>query len=323
MNPQGIVTSTVIATKPGPGLSRFLRPAVSAALLIFLFQTVGLSHFLETLAKASVPWLVCGLLLVVAALVISAYKWQGLLTVQRVQVPLPKLFTSYLVGLFFNNFLPTNIGGDVVRIADIGRYSGKMREAAASVVGERILAGFALGLTAIVGLVFSYEVSRGFTGAVVGLLVLFGVVITVFANPQIRQYVSNRIRIPNAFSLRRRVAGIGRSLGDCFGDKGIVAWVLLLSLAFHCTVILVNYAIFLALGVDVSLVQCFLVVPIIMALQMLPISVNGLGVREGAYIYFFGWMGVDAATAIAGSLLFWALVTLISLFGGLIFALRR
>lgn len=128
----GNVAATTLVAKRGSTLFRVLRPVVSAALLILLFQSVGLSRFMDILAGASIAWLASGLLLVIAALAISAYKWQWLLAVQNVRVPLPKLFTSYLVGLFFNNFLPTNIGGDVVRIADIGRHTWKMPEAAAS-----------------------------------------------------------------------------------------------------------------------------------------------------------------------------------------------
>ncbi|MDO8673566.1 MAG: lysylphosphatidylglycerol synthase transmembrane domain-containing protein [Dehalococcoidia bacterium] len=309
--------------KSGPGLSRLIRPLISMALLVILFQSVGFSQFLENLAGASIPWLAFGLFLVVFALVISAYKWQWLLTVQGVHVSLPKLFTSYLVGLFFNNFLPTNIGGDVVRIADIGRYTGRMPEATASVVGERLLAGFALGLTAVIGLVLSYQISSGFTGAVAGVLVIFGVIITIVASPGARRLIGSRISIPNIFSLREKIQGVGRSMAVSFSNKWILLWVIVLSIGFHATVILINFAIFRALGQDVSLVYCLLVIPIIMALQMIPISFNGLGVREGAYIYFFGFVNIGAAPAVAASLLFWALVTVVSLVGGLIFAMRR
>lgn len=315
--------ATKAATRRIPGLSRIVRPAISASLLAFFFYGIGFERFREILTNVSVTWLVVGVLIVVAALAISAYKWQRLLDVQGVRVPLPKLFSSYLVGLFFNNFLPTNIGGDLVRIADIGRYSGKMPEATASVVGERILAGFALGLIAVVGLVLSYQVSGGFAGAVAGLVAFFGLVIVVFASPQARRLIGASVSFPNWFSLRAKSEGVARSMGDCFKNKRVLAWVLVLSLAFHATVILVNYSIFLALGIDVSPVYCVLVVPIIMALQMLPLSVNGLGVREGAYIYFFGLAGINAESAITASLLFWALVTAVSLFGGLVFAIRR
>ncbi|MBI2862989.1 MAG: flippase-like domain-containing protein [Chloroflexi bacterium] len=321
-------TTTIQAQKKGLGLSRLVRPLISVALLVILFRSVGFSQFLDNLAGASKPWLAVGLLLVVVALVISAYKWQWLLTVQGVRVSLTKLFTSYLVGLFFNNFLPTNIGGDVVRIADIGRHTGRMPEATASVVGERILAGFALGLTAVVGLLLSYQISRGFTGAVVGLLVLFGIVIVVFASPGIRRSLGSRIALPNLFSLRDKVVGVGKSMAISFSNKWVLLWVIILSIGFHATVIAINYTIFRALGQDVSLVYCVLVIPIIMAVQMLPISFNGLGVREGAYIVFFssvrvGETAIGDTNAMAASLLFWALVTVVSLAGGLIFALRR
>jgi len=119
-------TSATVEGKEGSHKKRLLnwglRLAVSAALLTFLLRGARLSEFAEVVNRADRAQLGAGLLLVVVALVVSAYKWQWLLIAQNVRVPLGKLFTSYLVGLFFNNFLPTNIGGDVVRMYDIAQY---------------------------------------------------------------------------------------------------------------------------------------------------------------------------------------------------------
>ena len=72
-----------------------------------------------------------------------------------------------------------------------------------------------------------------------------------------------------------------------------------------------------------TLGACFLFIPIIMAIQLVPVSLNGLGVREGAYVFFFGSAGLVASQAVAASLLFALLTTLVSLSGGVLFAARR
>jgi len=312
------------ATSEGGQKKRLLnwgiRLAVSAALLVFLLRGAQLSEFAELVNRADRIQLGVGLLLVVVALIVSAYKWQWLLIAQSVRVPLPKLFTSYLVGLFFNNFLPTNIGGDVVRMYDIAQYSGKRSEAVASVIGERLLASFALALTAGLGVILSYHVSGGFAGAVLGVFAVSGAVIGLFAVEGPRRAIGSRIRLPKAIG--DRLSKVSASLALSFQNRLIVAWVIVLSLAFHATVVLLNHVIFSALGVHVSLVYCFMVIPIISAIQMLPISVNGLGVREGAYIYFFSSVGLSTPEAVLASLTFWALVAIVSLAGGAIFALR-
>ncbi len=304
-------------------LSRLVRPVVSIALLLILLRGTQLSDFIALAQTASLPLLGVGLLLVFAALIVSAYKWQRLLIVQQVHVPLWRLFTSYLVGLFFNNFLPTNIGGDVVRMHDIARYSGKSAEAVASVIGERLLAAFALALTAALGLALSYQVAQGFSGVVAAIFVLTLAIIAVFAKESWRRALGHRVKLPELFSLRRRLSGVAASMSVCLSHPATVAWVLVYSIVFHVIVVLINYVIFLALGLDVPLVYCLLFIPIISAIQMVPISINGLGVREGAYTYFFGGVGLSTAEAVASSLIFWVLVALASLVGGLIFAVRK
>jgi uncharacterized membrane protein YbhN (UPF0104 family) len=112
-------------------------------------------------------------------------------------------------------------------------------------------------------------------------------------------------------------------MGDAFGDRGALVRVMALSFVFQACVVLLGWATFVAIGVPVSLGACFLFIPIISALQLVPISLNGFGVREGAYIFFFGSQGVGHTEAVAASLLFTLLVSAVSLSGGVLFATRR
>ncbi len=309
--------------KKRAGLLWIIRPIIGIGLLVFLLREAKLSEFVALVERANGAFLAIGLALVVVALVVSAYKWQLLLAAQKVHVPLMRLFTSYLVGLFFNNFLPTNIGGDVVRMHDVARYSGKTEEAIASVIGERLLAAFALALTAALGLLLSYQVSNRFGGIVAGVFAFTLAVILLLANRRWLRAVDRKLKLPDIFSLRQRLKGVVFFLSVSLEDRRTVAWVLLSSMLFHLIVVLINYFIFLALGLNVSFVYALLFIPIISAIQMLPISISGFGVREGAYVYFFGGVGLSSAEAIASSLIFWALVAVVSLAGGVIFAVRR
>lgn len=320
-------SAMVAPTKKKQPWSRIVRPVVSVGLLAFVLVRTDLAKLWDVASGASFAFLGLGILTVVAALAVSAYKWQRLLNVQDVRVPLPRLFVSYLVGLFFNNFLPTNIGGDVVRAADIARQTGKTPECVASVIGERLLAAFALALTAAIGLVLSYNVSVAFRWWVVGIFGVTLAIMLVFAIDSVRRAIGRRIKLPEKFAIRRWLGGVGSSMGACMRDRGNVAWVVFLSLVFQLTVVLVTYFIFLALHVSIDatrlFIYCLAFVPIISALQMLPISISGFGVREGAYIYFFGAVGLPAEISVAASLLFWILVAMVSLAGGAVFALRR
>ena len=323
MNEDTVMEQPLAAAKKSHMWSRIARPVVSVGLLFLLLRGTNWSDFLALVRQANWLLLLVGLALVVGAIWLSAYKWQRLLVVQNASAPLPKLFVFYLIGLFFNNFLPTNIGGDVVRIHALARQTGKTPESIASVIAERLLAACALALTASLGLLFSYQMSHRFGGLVIGVFVITVAIILLFAVERWRQAIGRKIRLPNKFRLRERLSGFGESMSACMRDRFNLAWVIILSMMFHFTVVLITYFIFLSLGINVPFAYCLLFIPIISAIQMLPISISGFGVREGAYVYFFGSVGLSSTQAIASSLIFWALVALVSLGGGVIFALRR
>jgi glycosyltransferase 2 family protein len=295
------------------------RPLVSLALLGLLFWKLGAGALWSVVSQADAVWLGAGAALVLVALLVSAWKWQLLLEAQGLVVPIPALFSSYLIGLFFNNFLPSNIGGDVLRVHDVAKRTGQGSAVAASVIAERLLAGLALALTAMVALLFSAEYTAQ-VGPSVGLaLLVFGVLIALAVSPSVRRWLE-RVLPPGRAQVLARVAG---QMGHALGNRNAVLAVLALSFVFQATVVLVAWTGFAAIGQPVSLAACFVFIPIISAVQLVPVSLNGLGVREGAYVLFFGSIGVGELNAAAASLLFGLLVAGVSLAGGALFAARR
>jgi len=98
----------------------------------------------------------------------------------------------------------------------------------------------------------------------------------------------------------------------------VIAW----SVLFQLSIVFINYYLLHAMNIhSVSLWQCTLVVPLISAVSMIPVSINGLGIREGAYVVLFGPLGLSPGQAMTLSVLFFMIVTAVSLMGGLIFAL--
>jgi uncharacterized protein (TIRG00374 family) len=245
-----------------------LRPLISLALLALLFWKFGAAEVWQTLSAADPLWLLAGLLLVVAALLVSAWKWRVLLHAQRLSVPFWRLFGAYLVGIFFNNFLPSNIGGDVARITDVARYTGQAPAATASVIGERLLAGLALALTAAVALLFSFRAAGPVAGSVALILALFGVLVAGVASRRVRGAFGARFPRLSA-SVAGRVAG---QMGTALGNRRAFAVVMILSLLFHATVVLLGWTTFQAIDAPVPLAACFLYIPIISAISAPPAS---------------------------------------------------
>ncbi|MFQ6016346.1 MAG: YbhN family protein [Anaerolineae bacterium] len=295
-------------------IAKIARVGVSLGLIGVIFYRMDLSQFVGLMRGADARFLALATGLVVVGLVIGAYRWQRLLIALGISVPLRTLTASYFVGLFFNNFLPTSMGGDVVRIYDVARYSRQPSASAASVIAERALSSLAQGLIALLGLALGYDIAKRFVGEIAAL---FAVLCLILLALLFGDRWGHRLAL-----LRGKVREALESISFCLRNRALSVWVVFVSLFFHGVIVLINYAIFEALGAHVSLVYCFLVIPVILFITLLPVSINGLGIREWAYIYFFGRLGLSMTEAVAASLMFFFLLILVSLIGGVIFAFR-
>lgn len=296
---------------PGGQLKFLVKAVISAGMLAWMLSRIPLGSLEATLITCQWTCLMAALGVVNACMLVSALKWQPLLYFHRIKIPFFRLLSYYYAGLFANNFLPSGIGGDALRIYDTARESGKTGEAAASVIMERLLASLALGLTAAVALLFAAKPGGGgYIPWVVGGITSVCLILTA-------------VLLICPFRRNSKAAQWFKSLGKYRQSPGILGRVLVLSFLFQALLVLANILVFQSLNTDIPVISHFLYIPVIMAVSMLPLSVNGIGIREGMYVLLYGYSGIDPATAMLGALLFFTLVTVTSLAGGMILLLRR
>ena len=132
-------------------LITLVKAGVSLALLAFLFSRVDVPRLWHLARSASIPWLAAALALYYLMICVSAWRWGVLLDAQGLRFPLRRLTSSFFVATFFNNFLPSNIGGDVVRIADTAPAAGSRTKAATVVLIDRGMGLLGLALIAAIG----------------------------------------------------------------------------------------------------------------------------------------------------------------------------
>lgn len=135
-----------------------LKILVSLVLLSWMFRQIKWSEIVFTLSHAHLVWVAAAFGWVVVSVLVSAYKWQLILRASSLELPFKVLWKSYWAGLFFNNFLPSSIGGDGLRIYWIGKHTQDLAGATASVVVERVLATAGLCLAALFAAPFSNTV---------------------------------------------------------------------------------------------------------------------------------------------------------------------
>ncbi len=304
-------------------VSTILKAGISLALLAVIFLKLDWSKAAELIRNSDPFWWFVALLITLGAVVISAYKWRLILESQRVRVTMQKLVSSYFIGLFLNNFLPTSMGGDVFRAYDVARISDQTPKAIASVIAERVLAMATLAVSAVAGLLFGFSLTGRFASIVVFFTLACALV--VWASLDIRWVGQLTRRLPfiNTENIRLKVEEARWALQAPIRNKQTLFRVLMLSLVFQAAVVAVHLAVFKALRINADLLFLMIFVPLVSAVSMLPISINGIGVHQGTSIVLYGAVGISATQATAQSLGFLLVVTLASLPGSLLLILRK
>jgi glycosyltransferase 2 family protein len=317
----------MITSRPAArrGVLLLLKVGVSLGLLGWLLLRADLPDLSQRLRGMNPAWMASALAVYGAMVWVSAWRWRLLLAAQDVRVPRWRLSESFLVATFFNNFLPSNIGGDVVRVTDTAPYTGGKTLATTVVLLDRMLGLLALFTVAAFGSLVAAREGLAFPGAGylwVALAVGAVVLVPVLRRPRLFAGVVVPLRRLNAEWAIEKVSMLGGAL-ERFGRQpfrvglafaGAIVVQLLLVGFFLCTA--------RSLAIPLGVVAAAMTVPMALAAQMLPISIGGFGVREAVFSWFFVRLGLDISAALALSLSSAALILLFSLTGGVLFLLR-
>jgi len=297
-----------------------LKLSVSAILLGVLFWRIDFGSLWATARTASVSWLFGALLVYGVVVAASVWRWHLLLVAQGVDIAVSRLVSSYLVALFFNNFLPSNIGGDVIRIRDTARPAGSKTLATTVVLVDRALGLMALVLVAA----FSATLVAGsrraampiwpswlWAGFLIGAAASAPAVLSPAGFGRLLQpltvfhpeWVGERIEKLTSVLSRFRDRPV--ALAACFSGAIFV----------QATIVVYYFIVAYALHMQVTFWDLAVIVPLSFVVQMLPVSLNGFGVREATFAAYFRGIGQPIESAVLMSLVAAAGVMLFSLSG--------
>ncbi|MGD8997507.1 MAG: lysylphosphatidylglycerol synthase transmembrane domain-containing protein [Anaerolineae bacterium] len=309
-----------------------LQLALSLALLAWLANRVGFDVVVSTLAGVSWTWYLPAFLVFLGNVLLRAYRWHVLVTALGHRVSYGRLLYLYFLGFFFNNFIPSGFGGDVVKVLSLRRDQGRGAEALSSVVMDRLTGLIGSASIALVVLIWNGIQSWFGAGttelnlpsillvitALVSIGIPAGFVLIRWVDPLelLSRHLPSAHRVTDNPGLRKFVRTI-----RYYPPRALVA-ALSVSLPFTVGLVVIQYAIARALTVDVPFYLFFLFVPLIAIINTLPVSFNGLGMREGVYQFLFVPAGVSSASAIAMSLAFYFLRVAAGLIGGLLYAVK-
>ena len=271
------------------GLSLALRLAVSAALVAWILRRTPFQEVGAAFRSADLRFVLLALALHLLDTLVSVRRWRLLIRAQGGEAPFPGLVRAYFIGIFFNNLLPSTIGGDAVRMVHTSRSGLGRAKALAIIFADRFLGLLALLLFAVVGALASGRLAwmmacAAVPGLAAGLLFL-------------------HLKLHWRWSVLARAS----------------AWSLLL----QTSVVLGGWCLARSLHVPIPMPYFFLIVPLALIVMMLPVSINAIGVRENVWAFFFASFGVPAALGVAVAWLSYGLVLLQALIGGAIYAWGR
>jgi uncharacterized protein (TIRG00374 family) len=302
-----------------------LRIIISAGLIGYLLATANLGEMFVKIKSCHVSFFLFSLLIGILRNVIFAYRWGVLLTGSEIKVPFITLVKFYFGGSFFNLLLPTTLGGDVVRGYDLATHSNKKMDAASSVLAERIIGSFALIFIALFALLFGrkrIENTQVINVVLIVCISYFALAIIVF-NARIMKRLIALFKFGSFWKIGKRLDRMYGSLCRFFADKMILGLCFVLSIVCQTLTMVAVYLLALAINLKLPLVYFFMILPMIWIVTMVPLSINGLGVREGAFVFFFTEVGVSGSSALLFSFLNLSRMIVLGLICGTIYLVAQ
>jgi uncharacterized protein (TIRG00374 family) len=306
------------------GLHVLLRVLVSGGLLAYLVWRADPATIWSHWRAVDLRLFGLALLLQFLGVALSAAKWGLLLRAQGQGQPYRWLLSTYLAGQFASNFLPTTIGGDALRTAQLGRRIASYSQAGASIFVERLTGFLALSLIASLALATSAAPNTGverLTGPAL-LLLTAGICLAAVATlalapaaPRLQAAWGERL-LPEAAN--RPLRRIAQALAAYAPRGRLLALVVGMSLLYQTLLVITHMVCGIALGLPAPFRLYAVMVPVTDILGLVPIFVNGLGARDLVFTRYLGQIGVAPASAIALSFLAFTVRLAISVIGGLI-----
>ena len=310
-------------SKAKPILIFLLKLGVSAGLIGYFLSRIDIEQFLQTFAAARFSYIAVALVVYLIAQGVSAVRWTMLARPLGIKTPFKDLLQYYLIGMFFNLFAPSTVGGDVSRVyylvkdeeAEAKGRSVTTVHAAMSVLMDRAIGMVVLVWLGALGLLLfpDYAVPEPVRSAT--FLLATGLFLGALLMPVLRRFLPEdgpQLAVKLRLALRSYRLHWRALLAAAA-----------LSLAVHLVQAWMHTVMGRALGLELPLSFCLIVYPLVGTFAAIPISLNGLGLREGGYIFLLAVIGISAEQGIAFSILLLLIVALDSMIGGLIFLLQQ
>jgi len=301
-----------------------IKLLISSFVLYLIFSKIEISEFFLNIKKIGFAAISVLLILGLLKFVVETMRWQFVLKTIGFKFKFKYLLSLYLIGGFFSNFLPSTIGGDLARTAFIKGQNLKVSTVVNTILFERFTGLYSVFIMCLLAVAVGWDQISEYLRifvlvyAVIGIFVMSLIYIFFNKITVLFSILENKY----SFKILKRIGSILKILDFSNYKKKTIISTMLFSIVMQFVVISVTALVGVSMGLEqVEMLTYFIIMPPVWIITMLPISINGLGIREGVFALFLSNLGVSVEQSTALSLLSFLPFVSISLVGGIIFIL--
>ncbi len=302
-------------------LSLFLRISVSVILLWFLFKQLERGVLIEIVKNADKRLLLLAFSIFSINYILCVFRWEMLLKAAHIHLPLKRVIISLSGGQFFSLFLPSTIGGDVVRVIDLTTHTRKPHEVMATVLLDRLSGYAGLVILTWLSLLAGWNLisDKSVLIWVVIITALLIVILLALFNKSLYFKINKLLHSSSGNKLRGYIRDVHKETHIFRHHEKVVLNNIALSLFIQMITPVTFYITALSLGLKINIIYFFVFLPIIGVVTLLPISIGGLGLREYMTTLLFANLGISAHLTFAMSLINSFFILIYGGLGGLIY----
>jgi glycosyltransferase 2 family protein len=306
-------------------LSGIIRLLLSVILLVLLFSSIDRQDLLTHFRELKPAYYLIGLVAYTGFVLLWTVRWYIIIRATNETVSFGRALSTLLMGIFFSMFLPTIVGTDVGRMVEMSREGDNSARVISSVLLDRLIGLIALVVVALVALAIggAQYIEDQIVGLlIVGILVALIVGWLLFFNKAFMHLFDWTLRLPIIKRFAPNFRELYQTLYHLHNQPRLLISTLVVSLIMEVLEILSVIAAGKAIGVEIEPLYFFIFMPIIWVIVIIPITIGGLGLREGAFAFFFSQVGMTSAHATGMSLIYYSYSLVIGILGGVIFLSR-
>ena len=296
----------------------FFRIFVTAAILLALFKFIPYKKLIDVYRDSEKVYLFLGIAVFFLCQIIAIFRWRFLLSSLGIHISYKEALCSSLCGLFLNLFFPSSVAGDVFRSFSISCRHGNAGKIASSVLMDRFSGGIALTLISLLAFIAGRNMilGEGIAAALFALCVIAGFTALVIFSKSFFLFL---VKVFKRKSLKEKLVSFHDKLYFFKNNPGIFIKSLFFSFFIQVLTVLGFFIISRAFDVKISLVYFLIVVPIVTAIALIPITIAGAGTREASLVYFLSLVGVEKSVSLGISLVNLIFMVFIGIIGGIFY----